>query len=450
MLITFSRLAMLFILGSQVACIGREAGSDKDYAADVGSLIVGGRDDVSETHKLPASGAGFGSHLKSAIIQNPSVAAAQYASSGAQSAIKSAGSGLRPQISGSALMGAHRNDLGASSTEAGAALNARLSQLIYDGGLAESSVSIAEIKSQLAESAVLLAVNDAATQAVNVWLATWRAQSDLAALESLEKEVRPHVEQVERMAASGIVDRSVSDVIATRLLELELAKQDVASELSAASYSFGKTFGLSPWKISYPELAFDIQKLEVDKLVVSEIPALREGALRLMLALEQQKLAEAKYAPRVSFDVGASSPIDRGDQPTGQIGLNVAYTFYDGGKRDADVEQAKADVEQAQYSLSSLRQQLDTTLNQLRQRRAYLKASADLTAQKVAVLVRRLETAASQIQTGQADISKVFEMKVQMRQLKASQLRARSDLRSVEYELGSIIGLISFPQIIDG
>ena len=129
--------------------------------------------------------------------------------------------------------------------------------------------------------------------------------------------------------------------------------------------------------------------------------------------------------------------------------LNVAYTFYDGGKRDADVEQAKADVEQAQYSLSSLRQQLDTTLNQLRQRRAYLKASADLTAQKVAVLVRRLETAASQIQTGQADISKVFEMKVQMRQLKDSQLQARSDLRSVEYELGSIIGLIGFPQIID-
>ena len=60
-----------------------------------------------------------------------------------------------------------------------------------------------------------------------------------------------------------MIDRTVSDMIKSRLLELELAKQNSLSQLNAARYSFSKYFKQDIWELSFPERVFEEELLGI-------------------------------------------------------------------------------------------------------------------------------------------------------------------------------------------
>ncbi len=98
-------------------------------------------------------------------------------------------------------------------------------------------------------------------------------------------------------------------------------------------------------------------------------------------------------------------------------------------------------MERAEFALWSARQSLSQSLAELAERRQNIRETARLTSEKLTVLGRQLDVANSQIQTGQADVSKVFEMKVQRQQLEASLRAARADLRTAEYQMAAALGV---------
>jgi outer membrane protein TolC len=84
-------------------------------------------------------------------------------------------------------------------------------------------------------------------------------------------------------------------------------------------------------------------------------------------------------------------------------------------------------------------------LSDLLDRRRNVLETIRLKSDKLAVLDRQLTVAETQIQTGQADVAKVFEVKVQRHQLESSIRQARADLRVTEYQVASELGLFSLP-----
>lgn len=323
-------------------------------------------------------------------------------------------------------------------------MNARVSQVVYDGGATLGGIASAQLDYELALNSTMISVNEVAGKAAGVWLDVWRAQSDLASMKALEQKVKPHVEQADRMAKLGMIDRTVSDMIKSRLLELELAKQNSLSRLNAARYSFSKYFKQDVWELSFPERVFEEELLDIGGVEIDTIPSLRDSALNVLLAKERQKLAKSKYAPRVALEVGASSPMDPADNPSGQAGVNLTYVFYDGGKRDADLEVSAEEVKRAESVVSATRMRVEGSVNELREQRDNLNATYELAIKRKEVVLDQLQIAETQIKTGQADIAKVFDLKLSIHELDASMRNTRADLRRVEYELGALLGVFDY------
>ena len=390
------------------------------------------------------TGSTLSSNLTNVILLNPDVRSALRASDAASAGINSAKSLLQPQVTGSLLAGGYQDDISDSSTKSGASIAAQVTQLLFDGGAARGSISISELEAKEAEVRASLVANGVAFQAAAVWLANWNAQSSLASLKALESELMPHAKQIQRMANTGMIDRSVSDMIEGRMLEFALSVSEAQYRSDIAAYEFKKYFGKSPWRLDYPNPSFKVADLEA-RASSAITPALRQAALRVMTARAQEDVAAAKYSPRVSVEAGANSPMDRDEKTSVRIGVSLAFNFYDGGKRDADLDRARENVVAAEYTLESIRETSRKMLSDLLDRRRNVLETIRLKSDKLAVLDRQLTVAETQIQTGQADVAKVFEVKVQRHQLESSIRQARADLRVTEYQVASELGLFSLP-----
>ncbi len=417
---------------------------ERDYDADVEALATASAKPTAGDPGPISAGATLSSSLAIVILMDPDVRSAQRASSAASAGIGSAKSLLKPQVTASLLAGGYQDDLSASSTKSGASVDARVTQLLFDGGEARGSISISELEAREAKASGNLVANGVASQAAAVWLATWSAQSSLASLEALENELMPHAKQVQRMANSGMIDRSVSDMIEGRMLEYALSVAEAQYQLDTASYAFKKYFGKSPWLLDYPNPPLNVADLEA-RASSAVTPAVRQAALRVLAARAQQDVAAAKYSPRVSVEAGANSPMDRDENPSARIGVSVGFNFYDGGKRAADLDRARESVVAAEHALASARQASRQAVSDLIERRKNSVETIRLQSEKLDVIERQLKVAGSQIQTGQADVAKVFELKVQRHQLESVLRQARADLRVAEYQAASELGLFSLP-----
>lgn len=433
--------ASMIALASCGLTVDREV---RDYDAEVDALAAELAKSFDAQQGSAKSGATLLGTLPDIILTDPEVRAALRALNAASAGVGSAESALKPQVSGSLLAGGYQDGASNASTETGASVDARVSQLLYDGGEAQGSISLAELGAREAEVAATIVANRVVAQASAVWLATWSAQASLASLKALEAAVSPHAQQVERMANMGLIDRSVSDMIEGRMLEYDQSVVEAQYQLDTAAFSFKRYFGTAPWALTYPNPPSKPSDFEVDISNVTT-PAVKQAALRVLAARAQKQVVEAKFSPRIALEAGANSPMDRDENPTARIGLNMTFNFYDGGKREADLAQAKQSVASAEYTLASARQASQQTLTELLERSENLRETIRLTADKIAVIDRQLKVAETQIQTGRADVAKVFEVKLQRHQLEGVLRQARVDLRVAEYGVAAELGVFSIP-----
>jgi outer membrane protein TolC len=84
---------------------------------------------------------------------------------------------------------------------------------------------------------------------------------------------------------------------------------------------------------------------------------------------------------------------------------------------------------------------VESSVNELREQRKNLNSTFDLAIKRKEVVLDQLKIAETQIKTGQADIAKVFDLKLSLHELEASIRNTRAELRRVEYELGALLGV---------
>jgi len=416
--------------------------------ANLDDLEIGGVVDLLEELSTietiaPESGAKVSDYLRFAVNNSPEVAALREAERIARSGIETAISQTRPQVSVSSAVGGYKDDIVSSDVERGISLNLTVSQLLFDGGMTNSSISEAELELALAEAFTQSAVNSISAEAAKAYVALVLASNSLISIRQIQKELKPQVAQLTLMAESGLIDRSMLDEVRSRLLELDIAEQESRMAENIAYLDFSKYFRGLEAPASEFVLPPAIQEALSSELSVKAAPEVRQAAIRVMIAEQKLIYAEAAFSPKVNAQAVSTSPMDPDEKMNAQLGIILTYQLGDGGARQSKLVSAKASYEQTKRSAQRLLESSNSSLNSLNEKLNNVNILLKLSEKKLPMLVDQLSVAEKQIQTGQADVRKVFNIKLQINEIEGRIRRGRADLAKTKIEMAALLGLFS-------
>jgi len=185
------------------------------------------------------------------------------------------------------------------------------------------------------------------------------------------------------------------------------------------------------------------EKIALSDTSFLNAPAVRESALRVILAEKQLAIARSAFYPKVTAEAGSASPMDPNESLSAQAGVRLTYQLGDGGARAANLSMAKADKEKAKRAAELIVGDTKKTLRALSARIDNIAEVHRLSEKKLPILVDQLKVAESQIQTGQANIQKVFEAKLKVNDLERRIRRSRVELVKAKLDMAAALGLFS-------
>ena len=434
---------MLCLTISISACVQINQPAETAYSDQIDVFVAKVKNKDLELAEKPNRESDLSEYLEYAIAISPEISALREAELSATSGVSLASSKAQPQVSATSSVGAYSANVTDGTLENGASINLTASQLLYDGGLVNNGINIAKLQVALAGVIKENGINRLSAEAASAIVEVSLSSEDLEAITNFQEEIKPHLAQLERMAASGLIDRSIIDEITSKILEINIKEKEARSNLRISEVNYSKYFGDLP--LPYQALLFPLS-LSSDiagDLSVDKVPAVRESALRTLLAEKQVAVARSAFMPKINAQVGSSSPMDPDENISAQAGILISYQFSDGGAREANLSRAKNDFERAKRSLEFTFENTGSVLEALQEQVSNIKEIIALAEQKLPILTDRLRVAETQIQTGQADISKVFDLKLQINELKSRIRRRQADLLRTQFELASALGLLS-------
>ena len=434
---------MLCLTISISACVQINQPAETAYSDQIDVFVAKVKNKDLELAEKPNRESDLSEYLEYAIAISPEISALREAELSATSGVSLASSKAQPQVSATSSVGAYSANVTDGTLENGASINLTASQLLYDGGLVNNGINIAKLQVALAGVIKENGINRLSAEAASAIVEVSLSSEDLEAITNFQEEIKPHSAQLERMAASGLIDRSIIDEITSKILEINIKEKEARSNLRISEVNYSKYFGDLP--LPYKALLFPLSLSSniVGDLSVDKVPAVRESALRTLLAEKQVAVARSAFMPKINAQVGSSSPMDPDENISAQAGILISYQFSDGGAREANLSRAKNDFERAKRSLEFTFENTGSVLEALQEQVSNIKEIIALAEQKLPILVDRLRVAETQIQTGQADISKVFDLKLQINELKSRIRRGQADLLRTQFELASALGLLS-------
>ena len=357
----------------------------------------------------------FGKALNEVVRASKAYSAALASERSLLSKVTSTESVQRPQIRGNSTVGGVRETGGNASdkTTQGMALGVNVSQLIFDGGLSSANIDLAMAQALRATAERQVIGNEIALEAARAWIDYWQYQSRLNILDVRTSEMDDLVSKMERMANNGMIDRSALDSARRQALDMSLEEKLLVNGLDEAKIKFKRLFNQEVSKISKPEEIVDLAEARLQANNWQEAPSLRQTAAEVVVANNALKIAEAAFAPQARLQAGVTSPMDTGESTDTSIGLLLEYTFGDGGKRKADLEEAEAGLEAAQARLDDVQKvfsaEMEASLNKLNS----LAASLPLVSEKIAISQIEAETARSQLSTGQTNLRQLIDAELE-------------------------------------
>lgn len=433
----------IFALPLVSGCFVTDPVTTDNSEGQIGDMFSAIQDYDLVAQAKPAANDGMLSYLNFAVATNPEIAALYEAEKIARSRINSALAQMRPQLSASSAVGGYTSDISNVSVERGVSVSLQVSQLVFDGGKASNSVSEAELGLALAQASIQTAVNRISAEAANAGVALIIALEDLTEIRQFQKELKRHVSQLKLIGQSGLIDRSVLDEVSGRLLEIDIAEQEASAALSIAKLDFSKNFGALEPPNSVFALLETLDKLMSDGLSAQQAPKVKEAMLRVMIAERELARAKSAFLPTINAQASSSSPMDPDENMSAQVGVMVNYQIGDGGSRRANLEAAKASLEQNKRSAQFEVENIETALSSFDERLNNTKNLLKLANKKLQVLVGQLNVAEKQIQTGQADVAKVFEIKLQLNEIDGRIRRSKAELAKTKIQKAAVLGLFS-------
>lgn len=380
-------------------------------------------------------------YLSFAVASSPEIAALREAEDAARNSVRVALAKSRPQVSANSTVGGYQADVSNGGISEAASVGLTASQVLFDGGLTAGSISEAELNLALAEVATELAVNRISAEAATAGLSLFLAVAELEAVKNFRTELKPYVAQVKLMAQSGLIDRSAMDEINGHLLEIDIAEEEAKTALSLAKIDSSKYFNDLKISLSDFKLPESLHASLSKNQPSVKIPAVREAALRVLLAEQQLEIANSAFFPKANLQAKSSSPMDPNEQTSAQAGIVLTYQIGDGGAREANLAGANAKLTQAKRSAQLSIENSDRSLSSLTGRRNGIENLLLLAVKKLPILNDQLTVAEKQIQTGKADITKILNIKLKINDLESRIRSGQAELNKINIQIAAILGL---------
>jgi outer membrane protein TolC len=390
-----------------------------------------------------AANADFEGAIKSAVKVNKAFLSARALETAAMAQVGTAKALRRPQVSATASGGSLKEGSPVDNQITGIAADLMLSQLVYDGGASNAAIDGALAQALVARASAQEAGNTAALDAIQAWADLWAVQQQLGFLAAQSAEAEVLLEQLDRMTENGMLDSATRDSARVAVSDVELEEAAVRSALSGAEARFAQYFGAAPSAgLTRPEALFTTGELSDLAKDISLAPTLRKIAAELIAAESAELQARAQFKPTLNLNLGLASPMDKDDGTDTTVGLQMRYTFNDGGRRKSQLETATARREAAAASLDSARAEAEamaaTSLAQLRA----METSAGLVDKKLAAAESQAATAASQISLGQSTLRSVIDAQISRYRAQEQQIKLVADRVVLQAGIAASMGIL--------
>lgn len=421
--------------------------ANDQHASNVEQRLKGHLEVSLNTHgamAIPLVSTGdFEGSVKSAAEFNKAFASARALETAAMAQVGTANAVRRPQVSATASGGGIKEGSPVNNQVQGVAADLMLSQLVYDAGASSAAIDGALAQALAARAAAQEAGNTATLEAVQAWADLWAVQQQLGFLVSQSAEVEVLLEQLDRMTENGMLDSATRDSARVAVSDIQIEEAAVRSELSGAEARFAQYFGAVPSAgLTRPKALFTTAELSDLAKDISLAPTLRKIAAELIAAESAEVQARAQFKPTLNLNVGLASPMDKEDGTDTSVGLQMRYTFNDGGRRKSQLETAIARREAAAASLESAKAEAEamaaTSLAQLRA----METSAGLVDKKLAAAESQAATAASQISLGQSTLRSVIDAQISRYRAQEQQIKLVADRVVLQAGIAASMGIL--------
>jgi outer membrane protein TolC len=408
----------------------------------VGQLLsVSPEDEVELTGLGFTSRGDLASELHAAVRKDPRTLASLAEVAASEAEIDSAASTNRPSFSGSGQLGGQS---GTSSDDIfGFGLVLQAEQVIADGGARSSEIDAATGALIVARARLEQLENALTLEALEAIVAVWRldalirnSQASVARLEVLQGQLALAI-------ASGLVESDTRERLARTAIAAEVNAVRLKSERAVADANFRRAFARAPGQIEFPaSLLTDSLREELLGGQPSS-PSLRAAAAEVVVAEASERRARAAFSPQVAMQATARSPMDPEDGPTIGVGLELRYSFFEGGKRNS---QLSAAVARSKAAEAQLRAAQSETLASIAGQRAALEAGLSILELSKASELRvaeELRLAELRDAAGDKDIAAKVELEMSAHSAAEQVIEDRAALYLLEAQLAAELGLLS-------
>lgn len=378
--------------------------------------------------------------LRDAVRNAGAFRAAVAAEREAFSGIGIAASATRPQVTGSGMAGRIYEGSPSDDVITGAAVDVMLTQLVYDGGATRAGIEQATAAAIAARAGAVETGNRVALEAYTAWVKLWLAQQQMSLLRARTGEFTTIVDQLDRMTETGMIDSSMREGAHVAQIDIEMEKSRLEGDLLAAEAAFLRYFAKVPGTLPRPAALMSPADLRLAATAWQDAPSLRRAAAELLAGEAATAGAKATMKPVVRLSTGVTSPMDPNDTTDTSVGLQLRYTFGDGGKRKSQIAAAEAREEALRATLSEAQAQAKSLIASSLAGLKALDRSAALTAEKVAASATKAETARAQIGLGQSTLSALMDAEIANYRATEQDLRITAERLILQAEIAAGTG----------
>jgi len=349
----------------------------------------------------------------------------------------------RPQLTGNANIGGIRETGSNTDTTTGVAGGLNLSQLVYDGGASASAMNRSTALALSAQAGRMVQGNEIALSAAQAWIGLWQYSERLRLLQARTSEMDMLIEQIERMASNGMLDKASLENAQRQIVDIKLEESRLLAGRAEAQVLFQRFFNAKPSNMPRPSELVTAAQARALAQDWQTAPGLQRQAAELLAAQAAVGEAKSAFRPRARLQAVARSPLERDEATDLTIGLSLEYSFNDGGRRKKQLETAEARVAATDAQLSDAQRSLEAELQAGLTRLASIERAMPLLADKLRLSRSEAETSRSQMLTGQSTLRQLVEAEIAIYRAQDEQIAMQAERQTLLLTIAARTGALS-------
>lgn len=384
--------------------------------------------------------------VAAAVERNPQVRAAEQSARAAEARAQAARAALLPSLSLSAT-GAASGATGGSGTSG--QVSASVSYLVYDGGIREAQIRQADAQAQAARENLAVVRSDVTLQAVQAFMGVVSAERFIAVREQAVAQARGQLGAAQAGFRAGTLPQS--DVLRAEShlasAEVDLIEARAQADLRRVALRTLLAIDVTgPITVVAPEPppAFEVSQEEALRRAVTR-PEVRRSEADVRAA--EAALAAAMIAGGVTVTLDGRYVLvaSGGASGTWSVGAAISLPVYDGGRRRAQVEEARASLDAAKARLEHTRLQVQQEAIQARLALASAAARVEASQRALAAAREAHRVAEGRYRAGVGTILEVASARAELTAAEVTAMQVAADRWTALASLRRAVAMPALP-----